>query len=202
MRTELNYFHIGDAEGGSQDWFTDPMMKLGGCAAVCACDTCIYLTRMRWLTGVYPFDAEQLTKDDFVEFSKIMKPYLRPRWAGVNKTEIYVDGLGRYLRDCGEKRIAMESLSGERPVEEAQAALIRQIDAGLPVPCLILNHGNKAFSDYEWHWFMLTGYDTDAEDCLVKAVTYGAGTWLSLAGLWDTGRTPRGGLVLYQTVSI
>ena len=31
MRKELEYFRIENAYGGSQDWFGDPMMKLGGC---------------------------------------------------------------------------------------------------------------------------------------------------------------------------
>ena len=31
MRKELAHFHIGEALGGSQEWFLDPFMKLGGC---------------------------------------------------------------------------------------------------------------------------------------------------------------------------
>ena len=45
MRKELEHFYIGEALGGSQDWFMDPFMKLGGCGAVTACDICIWLAR-------------------------------------------------------------------------------------------------------------------------------------------------------------
>ncbi len=34
MRKELDYFKIGDGYGGNQDLFPDPMMRLGGCAAI------------------------------------------------------------------------------------------------------------------------------------------------------------------------
>lgn len=54
MKKELQYFKIEGAWGGSQEWFSDRMMRLGGCAAVTACDvfslicteeqTCILLT--------------------------------------------------------------------------------------------------------------------------------------------------------------
>lgn len=199
MKAELNYFQIGDATGGNQDWFTDPMMKLGGCAAVCACDSSIHFARAHGMTGLYPFDADAPTKDDYIRFSRIMKPYLRPRWEGVSKLQLYLDGYGQYLRDCAETHIAMTALPGESPLADAAAALLRQIDAGLPVPCLTLSHRDKAFDDYEWHWFMLAGYDTDSGGCLAKAVTYGGAKWLSLAGLWNTGSRPRGGLVLYRS---
>ena len=34
MKKELKHFYIGDALGGSQEWFLDPFMKLGGCDEV------------------------------------------------------------------------------------------------------------------------------------------------------------------------
>ena len=43
MKKELQYFKIEEAWGGSQEWFSDRMMRLGGCAAVTACDSCIFL---------------------------------------------------------------------------------------------------------------------------------------------------------------
>ena len=44
MKKELEYFYIGKAYGGNQEWFFDAMMRIGGCAAVTACDSCIYLS--------------------------------------------------------------------------------------------------------------------------------------------------------------
>ena len=47
MKKELDFFRVGRAYGGNQDWFADPMMRLGGCAAVTACDSSIYFDRYR-----------------------------------------------------------------------------------------------------------------------------------------------------------
>jgi len=197
MQKELRLFEIDGRPGGNQDWFRDPMMKLGGCAAVCACDSCLYFALFRGAPELYPFDPGALCREDYVRFSRVMKPYLRPRRTGVNRTELYIDGFSRYLHDCGQNRITMRSLPGTAPEEAAWETVRRQIDAELPVPCLTLNHADPAFRDYVWHWFLLTGY-RDAPAREVKAVTYGAERWLSFSGLWNTGFAERGGLVLYE----
>ncbi|MEA5050574.1 MAG: hypothetical protein VB021_03775 [Oscillospiraceae bacterium] len=196
MKKELDYFDIGGAPGGNQDWFGDPMMRLGGCAAVCACDSCIYFALYKNAAGVYPFDTRALNRKDYVRFSRIMKPYLRPRREGVSDPQIYIDGFGAYLRGrpaC----VSMTSLAGTRPVADAAAAVSARIGAGWPVPCLTLSHADREYADYEWHWFMLTGFDGDGADMRVRAVTYSEARWISLAGLWNTGRERRGGLILY-----
>ena len=198
MAKELQYIDIDGSPGGNQDWFTDPMMKLGGCAAVCACDSAIYFARSFGLGALCPFEAAKPSKEDFIQLSRLMKPYLRPRWEGVNKPQIYIDGFGQFMADRGVGSVTMSALSGESAYEQAEAAVIRQIYALLPVPCLVLDHSDKAFSDYEWHWFMLIGYDKGDGDFRVLAVTYGKTQWLSLKGLWNTGCTPKGGLVLYK----
>lgn len=50
MKTELNYFMIEGSYGSNQDWFSNFLMKMGGCAAVTACDSCIYLAL--WHDGI------------------------------------------------------------------------------------------------------------------------------------------------------
>lgn len=197
MKKELEYFMVGRHYGGCQDEFTDFMMKLGGCAAVAACDSCIYFDRYRGTRHLYPFDASQVTQSDYTNFSNIMKPYLRPRWSGVDRLELFIEGFGNYLSACGAP-IRMEAFPGEEPFERAKEALVRQIDGGFLVPCLLLNHADRAMEEYEWHWFLLTGYADYETDFLVKAVTYGEWEWLDFARLWDTGRKRRGGLILYS----
>lgn len=200
-KKELDYFYIGKEYGSNQDWFRDPMMKFGGCAAVTACDTCIYLSRTRGKHHLYPFHADNLSKADYIAFSKIMKPYLKPRWGGIDKLEIYQEGLGAYLKDAGEQNLRMELFSGEESADNAKLRLKKQIDAGFPVPCLMLKHKNRAYKDYVWHWFLLTGYESieNAESSfMVKAVNYGEWEWLDFDGLWDTGYARRGGLILFH----
>ena len=66
-------------------------------------------------------------------------------------------------------------------------------------PFLLLHHRNPAFENYEWHWFLLTGYDEKPDGrFMVKAVTYGSYEWLDFTKLWNTGYERKGGLVLLQ----
>ena len=78
---------------------------------------------------------------------------------------------------------------------------MRQIDAGYPVPTLILNHRDRKYADYNWHWFLINGYEVsdDQSTVLVKAVTYSSYEWLDLRRLWNTGHIRRGGLVLFSS---
>lgn len=54
MQKELDYFTIEHSYGGNQDWFWDPMMKIGGCAAVTACDSSIYFDCYKGPPGSIP----------------------------------------------------------------------------------------------------------------------------------------------------
>ena len=217
MRNELEHFNIGQALGGSQDWFLDPFMKLGGCGAVTACDTCIWLARSQGAEWLCPFPAADLTRQDFLHFGRMMKPYLRPRAGGINRLDLYMRGFRAYLRGRAEgcraegkpvRRLQMEGFSGSRPAGEAWEAIVRQIDAGFPVPVLILRHQNPALKDFVWHWFLLTGYSDEEEKTVVpedsaggrcvKAVTYGEWAWVDFEKLWDTGHEQKGGLVLLR----
>ena len=199
MQKELDYFVIEHSYGGRQDWFWDPAMKIGGCAAVTACDSSIYFDCYKGTTGLYPFEKTALTKKDYVKFGMKMKPYLKPRHTGLNSLDLYIEGYGKYLEDKDCHSIRMRALPGTESAEDAKQALIHQIDAGFPVPCLLLKHENPLFSDYVWHWFLLTGYDTAGDSCMARAVTYGESRWVDMDDLWNTGHAQRGGLILYET---
>ena len=100
MKKELDFFRVGRAYGGNQDWFADPMMRLGGCAAVTACDSSIYFDRYRG-TRLYPFHQGRISKKEYTRFGMRMKPYLKPRWSGIDSLDIYIDGYGAFLEDAG-----------------------------------------------------------------------------------------------------
>ena len=198
MKRELEHFHIGGSYGGNQDWFPTFMMRIGGCGAETACDSSVYFALRRGLTKIAPENVEGLTREKYVRFAYEMKPYLSPRMTGIDRLEIYIDGYAQYLHERGETRLSMTPLNGTEPYELARETIIRQIDQGYPVPTLILNHRNKAFHDYVWHWFLINGYDITGDTFLVKAVTYSKYEWLNLREFWDTGYERRGGFVLYH----
>ena len=200
MKRELEHFYIGNSYGGNQDWFRSFMMRIGGCGAETACDSSLYFVIHMGVDNIYPFDREKLTRHDYVEFAHMMEKYLWPRWSGIYKTEIYIDGYSKYLSDRGARDIQMDGFSGSRPYEEAAGVLRDQIDAGFPVPTLILNHRDRALKDYVWHWFLINGYDRQegTDEMLVKAVTYSGYQWLDFRNLWETGFENTGGLVIYR----
>lgn len=187
------------------------MMRIGGCGAETACDSSLYFALNLGIEGIYPFDPQRLSKRDYVDFAHVMEKYLWPRMSGIDRTEIFVDGYAKYLRDRGVDSISMTTLEGTEPYEAAAEAIRWQIDAGYPVPTLILNHRDRKYADYNWHWFLINGYDVRMDNCseadtdadrrtmFVKAVTYSSYEWLDLRRLWDTGHIRRGGLVLFSS---
>ena len=198
MRKELEHFRIGNSYGGNQDWFRTFMMRIGGCGAETACDSCLYFAIHMGFDKLYPYDLSEINRKSYVDFAHLMEKYLWPRMSGINRLDIYTEGLGKYFTDCGEDRITMDTLDGTETAETAAAAIIRQIDSGYPVPTLILNHKDRRMKDFNWHWFLINGYDEREDGLWVKTVTYSSYLWVSLGQLWETGHKMRGGLVLYR----
>ena len=187
IKKELPHFYIGSSLGGQQEWYsrnTDFGMNVGGCAAITACDCAIYFEKYFGLRGLYPFDLEHLTREDYLRFGKIMEQYLYPRWSGVDRLEIYLDGFGRFLRDHHVENLKLAPWSGDENFFDTREIVRRQIDAGCPLPCLTLNHQAPTL-----------GRD---EKFFVKAVSYGVGRWFEFKMLWDTGFQRKGGLILFE----
>lgn len=196
MKKELTYFNIEDHYGGNQNWFWDPMMKLGGCAAVTACDLCIYLNILRGSEHLYPFDINFLQKSDYIKFSNIMKPYLRPRMTGINTLQLYIDGFEKYLYDVNDQNIKMIPFNGENSVFDGEKIVINQIDKEIPIPFLLLKHKNSKLKELVWHWFLIVGYEKSDNELFIKIATYGRYNWISFNELWDTGYEEKGGIII------
>lgn len=167
----------------------------GGCGAVTACDLCIQLARQFGINILYPYDAHRVTRQDYRKFSNIMKPYLHPRWQGIDTLELYLDGLSAYWHSVGVYSLKGSGLPGTASWHETREFIRDRVDAGIPVPCLLLYHKSRAFKDFEWHWFNLAGYEELDNAFYVQAITYGRFHWLNLQKLWDTGQRRRGGLI-------
>ena len=198
MKKELEHFNVDTFYGGSQKWFSDAWMKIGGCGAVTACDVCIYLARYMGMKELYPYDPFHVTMEDYLKFGMQMKPFLSPRMHGINKTSTYINGFTDYLVECGSFPIRFDDLQGDAGTDDAIEAVRTQIDLGFPVPYLMLLHRDKKLDDYMWHWFLLNGYDDEGKRFKVKVVTYGEAKWMDLLHLWRTDRKRKGGIVLIR----
>lgn len=197
MKRELNHHYIGESYGGNQDWFRTLWMRIGGCGAETACESSLYFARELGFTKLYPFNSDDVKREEYVDFAHMMEDYLWPRLTGINKLSIYVNGYVKYLRDAGEYRVDVGEFSGDHTYEEAAEKVKEQIDSGLPIPFLTLMHKDTRFSDYVWHWYLVNGYDETQEGLKVKAVTYSGYKWLDLKRLWNTGCKPTGGMIIY-----
>ena len=193
---ELPLFKVGNYYGYNQELFTDHWMNTGDCGAVTACDVSIYLDLNQGFSRLYPYDIHHLTAQDYINFSQIMKPFLRPRQNGIDTLELWIQGYSNYLRSVGEQRITMHGLYSDCPLKELESAVKWEIDHNLPVPYLNLKHANPDLAAYVWHWFWLAGYVQYEDTFLVKLVTYGSFRWFSLEELWNSGYKRKGGVIL------
>ena len=199
MLKELDYFWVGEEYGGRQSLLPDVIMRFAGCAAVTACDSLIYMTLYKNLKNLCPFSTDQLRGRDYVAFFKTVKPYLRPRLMGINRLEIFVAAFKKFLKEHGTFFLDVLPWSGDHDEQDTVNTIRQQIDRGFLIPYLLLHHKNPTFENYEWHWFLLTGYDEKPDGrFMVKAVTYGAYEWLDFAKLWNTGYDRKGGLILFK----
>ena len=198
MKNELPYFNVGSAYGGAQDWCHTHWMKIGGCAAITACDCSIYFELYKAKAGLYPHDIQNISKANYVDFAYVMEPYLKPRWAGIDRLDIYIDGFSSFLRDHGVTDITLAPWDGENSLAATKETIKKQIDEGWLIPCLTLKHGHPSMDDYVWHWYILSGYEEYDGTFMVKVVTYGTYRWLDLDMLWNTGYDRKGGLILFS----
>ena len=197
MQHELNYFKIEDCVGGNQDWFKDILMRIGGCAAVTACDLCIFLSYYHDIKNLYPFDNENITKSEYICFSKIIKPYLHPRLGGIDKASIYIEGFNSYLSDCNISCLKLTEFNCDSTsLYDAYSVITYSINKNFPIPYLLLLHEDKLFKNYNWHWFMITGYRNANNKRFVKVTTYGKSDWFNFDSLWNTKRTKKGGFII------
>lgn len=195
MRKELPYFNVENDFGGDQHKLDRYITRRGGCAAVTACDCCIYFELYKNLRGLYPYDVKNISYKNYRQFTEIMTPYLHPRMMGIDKLQTYIDGFKKFLSKCNVE-LNFVPIEGTENFSVAWEKVLAQINDGWLIPCLTLEHKNPELKTYVWHWFLLTG--CDEENFQVKVTTYGSFRWINFAELWDTGFERKGGIVLIQ----
>ena len=124
-----------------------------------------------------------------------MKPYLFPRYHGIDFLETYICGFYDYLHSINNTSLILEGLAGSVSYEVFSEAITEQLDRNFPVPYLMLMHKAPALDDFNWHWFNLAGYEQTSSGLQVMTVTYGEYLWFSLRNMWDTGHHRKGGII-------
>jgi hypothetical protein len=194
--TELNFITINDMYGGDQNRFTHRMMRMGGCSTVCACHAAACLAHHNpERRGLSPFSELRVGEEDFHSFARDMFRYVFPGIRGMPSTKLFERAFGRYAASK-DVHVEFHSLQGDASYAEAHAFLRENIDAGYTVQYLLLRHKAEEFSELEWHWFTLTGYEQRAGDLEVVYATFGKRFTAGLKGLWDTGNREKGGMIV------
>ena len=129
-----------------------------------------------------------------------MKPFLTPRYHGIDYLETYICGFYDYMKEIKNENLILEGLSGNVDYEIFEAAIVNQINKNFPVPFLMLNHNDIKLDDFEWHWFNLAGYEKieNENDINVLTVTYAEYQWFSLRNMYNTGYDRKGGIILLR----
>lgn len=197
---ELQYFNIGKSYGGNQRWMMDPWMHVGGCAALTTCDALIYFSLYKEKSHLCPYRVDSMTKHQYRKFGMSVRPYLQPRQSGIKDIDTYIDGVRIYLEDIEEESIKVSGIKGTEPYEKAEAAIKEKIADEIPVAYLMLKHQDKQFDFFEWHWFLVVGYEIRKDGFYIKVATYGKEHWLPLKELWDTGFEEKGGIVIFDVL--
>ncbi len=201
MKNYIDYFKVGDTPGGNQDWCTDFWMHLGGCGALAACDMAICLAKNKGQKDAVPYDPNHMTKQQYLDLSMRMKPYIHPRIGGVTKLSYFTEGFRKYMKNRGYQ-IEFDTISGKEDYEKAEIFVKGAIDQNLPVSYLMLRHRNPEFDDLNWHWFMITGYKTDRDGrTVLQYHTYGGVHYADFQRLWNTGMYRRGGMIRIRSVT-
>lgn len=198
MKKELDYFYISSNFGWNQNDFKAYWMRIGGCGAVTACDSFVYFKKYFRKDRLYPYDVEKVDYDEYFSFTNVIKPYLRPRITGIDRLDIYIDGVRQYFDDVGENSLKISGYEGDNKYDDASLILKNQIDKKYIVPMLVLNNRNSVVRDYVWHWFLLGGYEEIEDKLMVKVITYGTYRWVNFEDLWNSGHRRKGGLIIYR----
>jgi len=152
--------------GANQQWYTGILgswQRLAGCGPTNAASLLWYLARTRpGCAGLAPQPAAEQTREVMISHMKTVWPYVKPGMHGVNRTDLFRDGVLRFAVDRGIS-LAADTLdvppeTGDRP-DSAQAAIFLQnaLERDLPIAFLNLNSGKETRLE-SWHWMTITAF--------------------------------------------
>ena len=161
--------------GGSQDWFPDGWKRMSGCGATAGAGAAAVLAAnvpgaqalagplAEAIGGNPPESCGSVPKAAYVDLMLEMFSRMTPKMMGYP----YAGKWGRAFRTyAGEKGVAAEADVYDRweRWQDAFAFVKTHIDAGIPVPMLVLYHRAPEMQDEIWHWILVTGYEEPGDE--------------------------------------
>ncbi len=184
--------------GGSQEWYKSFWKRKAGCGPTTASTIVMYENRYSNI-----FD-NNYNKKEFIDLMNNMWEYITPKEFGVNKTDIYINGFSRYIKENSIKLSDYKCINFMKnnlkdfSKKDVFIFLSEAIDNNHPVAFLNLDSGEEKALD-SWHWVSIVGILFDEEtdklrvtivdECVIKEIDL---------GLWLDTTSLGGGLVYYK----
>lgn len=196
MKKELDFINIDGFYGGDQHWYRDRFMRMAGCSAVGASEACAYLAgHFPALRKLYPGDPNTIHKEEFISFMETVFQYVTPGFMGMSSIKRFKRCFLEYACAAGAD-VRLSLLSGAASADAARQFVMRALDAGYCVLYLLLTHKDGELDEFTWHWFVLTGYETEGDAMRVDFATWGKKNTFDFDRLWNTGTLSHGGMVV------
>ena len=178
------------SHGADQDWYTLPWRQRAGCGPTTASAQMAYLAALRpSLAALCPLEGRE--QGAFVTYMDKVWEYVTPGSHGLNRVEMYTDGVARFCGERGVKLLprALEVPTGEeRPGFDRCVSFIRAgLEADCPVAFLNLDNGEVEALD-KWHWVLLSVLEEGDAGTLVTVVDNGNTFSIDLKLWYDTAR--------------
>ena len=178
------------SHGADQDWYSLPWRQRAGCGPTTASVQMAYLAALRpSLAALCPLERRE--QGTFVTYMDQVWEYVTPGSHGLNRVEMYTDGVTRF---CGERGVRLVSHALEVPIGEERPGFERCVSfirAGLasdcPVAFLNLDNGEVEALD-KWHWVLLSALEEGDRGALVTVVDSGNTFSIDLKLWYDTAR--------------
>ena len=176
------------SHGADQDWYSLPWRQRAGCGPTTASVQMAYLAALRpSLAALCPLKERE--QETFVTYMNKVWEYVTPGSHGLNRVEMYTDGVARFCGERGVKLVpcALEVPTGEeRPGFDRCVSFIRAgLEADCPVAFLNLDNGEVEALD-KWHWVLLSALEEGDAGTLVTVVDNGNTFSIDLKLWYDT----------------
>lgn len=178
------------SHGADQDWYSLLWRQRAGCGPTTASVQMAYLAALRpSLAALCPLKERE--QETFVTYMDKVWEYVTPGNHGLNRVEMYTDGVARFCGERGVKLVprALEVPTGEeRPDFDRCVSFIRAgLEADCPVAFLNLDNGEVEALD-KWHWVLLSALEEGDAGTLVTVVDNGNTFSIDLKLWYDTAR--------------
>ena len=179
----------GICYGANQSWYRTLWQRRAGCGPTTGAHLAWYLAHTRPdCRRLSPFDGA--SRQTMLQLMETMWDYITPTVRGVNRPEIFSEGMERYGKDrkaalrCTTLHIPLGS--AQRPdADTVSQFLSTALSQDLPIAFLNLSNGLEKKLD-SWHWVTLIGFDpasmtaTMYDQC--KCTRIDIGLWLRTTG--------------------